>query len=250
MDKKLNVDIYCLCWNEIQLLPHVVKYWELIARHVYVFDNYSDDGSVEFLSKFDWITVQQFKSDGINELIYLQIKDNCWKNSDADWVIVCDLDECIYSEHFFDELLSINNIYTIVNPQWVECLNSNGVPKQSDKLLHKIIDGCYINSDSTENKSKMLMFKPSEITNINYTVGAHSCSPTGNVKIYKGFNILHFKQLGIEYTLNRHKSYLNRLSQINKQYNWGCHYNTTLEEYTKKISEKYKNILQIDKILI
>ena len=45
---------------------------------VVVFDNYSTDNSVELLSKYPWIEIRQFHSDGQNDIIQAQIKNQCW----------------------------------------------------------------------------------------------------------------------------------------------------------------------------
>ena len=59
----MNIDVYTLCWNEMAILPFVIEAWKRFARHVYVFDNGSTDGSIEFLKRYDWITVEHFGKD-------------------------------------------------------------------------------------------------------------------------------------------------------------------------------------------
>lgn len=55
----MKVDLYTLCWNEIKIIPFVIDYWKNIKEqvdefHVYIYDNGSDDGSVEELRKYGY----------------------------------------------------------------------------------------------------------------------------------------------------------------------------------------------------
>ena len=64
-----------LCYNEIDILPFVSKYWEKTGvDKVVVFDNGSTDGSIEELSKHQFIDVRHFVSEGQNEFIQKTIK--------------------------------------------------------------------------------------------------------------------------------------------------------------------------------
>ena len=47
----------------MHILPFVRQYWERIGCDVVVFDNGSEDGSVEYLSMFPYVTVRHFDSD-------------------------------------------------------------------------------------------------------------------------------------------------------------------------------------------
>ena len=242
---KQSIDIYVLCWNEMQIAPFIVDYWKKVARHVYVFDNGSTDGSIEYLSSFDWITVEHYESDGINDLIYLKIKNNCWKGSDADWVWVSDFDEILYSDNFQEELDFLDeNGYTIVKPNWINCVSKTNVPEyQEGKLLHELIDG------GVYGGPKNIFFKPSEIKEINYGPGAHFCQPTGNVKLANKLNVIHFTNLGVEYILNRNHLYRDRLSKVNKSMGFGIHYMYTDDKYVSDMENDYKNRKPIKDLL-
>ena len=85
-----------------------------------VYDNGSDDGSVEYLSQYPWIEVRQFKTNGFDDTANMNIKNSCWKESIgiADFVVVSDLDECLYSPVLESELdyMKANDI-TICGPR-------------------------------------------------------------------------------------------------------------------------------------
>jgi glycosyltransferase involved in cell wall biosynthesis len=101
-------------------IPFVVDYWKGFAERVIVYDNGSDDGSVEYLSQYPWIEVRQFKTNGFDDTANMNIKNSCWKESIgiADFVVVSDLDECLYSPVLESELdyMKANDI-TICGPR-------------------------------------------------------------------------------------------------------------------------------------
>ena len=96
---KYTVDIITFCYNEMIILPWVVDYWRRIARHVYVFDDGSTDGSKEFLDKLDFVTVidMSFLTENkLNDRVLIWAKNNLFKMLHSDFSIICDMDECLY----------------------------------------------------------------------------------------------------------------------------------------------------------
>jgi hypothetical protein len=94
----------------------------------------------------------------------------------------------------------------------------------------------------------MILFDPHRITEINYKPGAHEADPEGIVKTgkYEDLKLLHYKNLGIEYVLNRINTYRHRLSQTNRELNLGLHYE---QENQTIVAEIQKN-MQIAKPVI
>ena len=117
---KYKIYAYVVYWNEMDNIPFVVDYWKRFAERVIVYDNGSDDGSVEYLSQYPWIEVRQFKTNGFDDTANMNIKNSCWKESIgiADFVVVGDLDECLYSHVLESELdyMKANDI-TICGPR-------------------------------------------------------------------------------------------------------------------------------------
>ena len=98
--ESMTVHVHTFCWNEMEILPFAVQYWKRFADKVFVYDNGSDDGSVEYLSKFDFIEVQHYDTrNELNDYVLRDMKNSVWKKSreEADFAVVCDLDECLYA---------------------------------------------------------------------------------------------------------------------------------------------------------
>jgi hypothetical protein len=122
---------------------------------------------------------------------------------------------------------------------------SNYFPEyQSEKLIVDSIKNGVFDKDSC----KSILFDPHRIVEINFTDGAHFCYPWGIVRTKEDNELflLHYKNLGVEYVLNRCNMYRNRLSQINIEKNYGAQYLQEDEQITKEI---YENLNKADKII-
>jgi hypothetical protein len=226
--KDFKIDVYTVCWNEIDLIKFVVDYWKRFARHVFVFDNGSNDGTIEYLKQFDWITVIPFDTDDkIDDQVYIDIKNNMWKYSrdKADYVVVCDIDECLWSTNLDKELHYMkNNNQSICHPKWYTMIGDKMYYHQDGVYLHEQMRTAY----GDGGKDKAILFSTKDVEDINYYPGCHQCDPDpNNLKIYDGNNIfaMHYaKSFGPEYSVNKHHILRERLSETNKKKGYGVHY--------------------------
>ena len=247
----MNIDVYTLCWNEMAILPFVIEAWKRFARHVYVFDNGSTDGSIEFLKQYDWITVEHFgkdteKSNALNS----NIKNTKWKGSDADYVVVCDLDECLVGKDVIKTLEDCKKRgATIVETEWYDFINpQNEIPQYEEgKTLYEV------SPYATRNKtSKTLVFDPKKITDMNYGVGAHRCYPKGIIKKFKptGLFVHHINNcLCLDYKLKRYEMQNARRSAEDKRKGWGIHYGWDKERSTRGYNDFLKNKTNFKNVL-
>ena len=76
-----------------------------LLRAFFVWDNFSDDGSRQLIEACPNAVLMSYDSGGeYSERILQRLKNNCWKWSTADWVIVCDVDELVYHPHLLQYL--------------------------------------------------------------------------------------------------------------------------------------------------
>lgn len=237
MQKNITVDVYVLCYNELKLSKFVLDYWNLFATNVYIYNNKSTDGCIELLkqeNRFNIEIIDFDTNDKIDDKKYLKIKNNEWKKSKnvADFVVVSDFDEIIYSKNIMTELKFMkDNNYTICIPNTYQMF-SKTIPKYNGQLLHNIIQTGY--NDPTF--GKIILFNPNKINNINYTPGAHSAKPNGEINIYINNNIflLHFKNIEFNSLYEKHLIYSKRLSKYNLRFNCGKQYN---DNYYKQLND-------------
>lgn len=236
----MNIDVYTVCWNEMAIIPFCIDYWKRFARHVYVFDNGSTDGSVEYLKQYDWITVQPFgNKDFKQNAENSRIKNEKWKGSDADYVVCCDMDELIIGNNIKGKFeLCKQSGYTIIEFDWLWLAGGDNPKYQEGKLLHELCPNII-----NDKVSKVMVFSPKDITEMNYGPGAHRCKPKGKVKKIHLKTIFCYhicNNLSLEYKLERYKLQNKRRSKEDIKKKWGIHY--TFSE--QRIRTGYNNAMK------
>jgi hypothetical protein len=229
----------------MDIAPFVIDYWKRFVTKAVVYDNGSTDGSVEFLKQFDWIEVRHFDTDGMNDIVQMNIKNDCWHESrgKADWVVVCDFDEMIFSQDLEGELTKMReNGGTILFNKWYAFRGDHRPEYESGKLLHELIPTVSEQLINAQHRGfgKLVLFDPNKIETMGYGIGAHVASPKGEVKDYISDRIytLHIdKGLGIEYSIMKKKLMKDRLSETNKRNGYCVHYQFSEE----KMREDYAN---------
>lgn len=228
----MKIDLHMIAWNEQKLIPFVLRYYKKICDQIYVYDNYSTDETPQIAREFG-AHVTQFGIPGkLDDLEYLKIKNNCWKKSEADYVIVCDTDEVLWH----DMLLLGLRTARMKGATMFDTIGFNIYSKNWPKLnLLELNTGVY-----ADGYSKNIIFDPSAIREMNYNPGAHRCKPMGNI-VVSNFNpyVLHYRNIGpFDDILNRRKTYQSRMSHMNKVKGYGSHYTWTEAKIRKEYDEK------------
>lgn len=218
----MTVEVYAIMYNEEYVLPHFLKHYQNnFNAKITVFDNHSTDNSRQ-IALDHGCTVKTFDTQGkINEAWYLNIKNQAWKNSKADFVMVIDIDE--FLELPFD--LDINR-FTILNT-----LGYDMIGEPSSRM--GVHNGMF---------NKKVCFSPKHVKEINYIPGCHTCNPVGNLIYSSPATLLHRKYISEEYVLKKHNEYESRLSAFNKERGYGVHYeNNTIQSVKEKFEYLWKN---------
>lgn len=219
----MTVEAFIIAWNEEDIIGHTVRhYQEHFGAKVNVFDNYSTDRTRE-IATHSGAYVESFGTPGVlDDLTYLELKNNIWKNSHADWVIVCDADELLVFNSA-DPLNGMDDCIGACNIVWPMGWDvySDEMPAPNDDIF------CINTGYEYENYAKRIMFNRHAIKEINYRPGCHSCNPVGDVRYSnkEDFTLMHYKNIGgIERKIARNKAYQARMSKMNRQKGYGVHY--------------------------
>ena len=217
----MQIELFMIMYNEAEILPLVLKHYQQFCSKITLFDNYSTDGSKE-LAESMGCTVIPFGTPGqLNDLHYLEVKNNCWKGSKADYVIVCDADEVLYARSADEFIYPAFQGCTIFKTQGWQII-SDEMPKEN---ITEITNGWPFN-----NYSKSICFDPKAITEIAFNPGAHKIVPVGNV-VYSDdtLYLLHYRQLGgVQRLMDRYRAYMDRMSPVNRAKGYGSHYKRVL----------------------
>ncbi len=220
-----SIEVFAICYNEELLLPYFINHYKKMGAKITIYDNQSTDRSKSIIKLSGCNYISYDSNNQIRDDLYLKIKNNCWKESKADWVIVCDIDELI--EINFDI-----SRYNIINTKGFDMI---GLPPSRTGVHNRMY-------------SKHIMFRPDCFAEINYKPGCHSCAPimsmrgsiksniSGSIEIA---NLMHHKYISEDYVYKRHLMYQERLSDVNKQYGWGIEYQNVER---KKIDDKFNEL--------
>ncbi len=232
----MTIHLYTICWNEEGMLPHFLRHYTSFCDRIFVYDNFSSDGSAAICSSFKNVTLRQYDSGNqIRDDLYLAIKNSVWKQSrgKADWVIVCDVDEFLYATGLRGQLEQLH----LSEDTLVRCKGFNMVsqhyPLTNDSIFDTIQEGV-----PSSSFNKVLLFRPDQIDEINFGPGAHTCYPIGSIRYSKlDFKLLHYKYLSLERHLQRYRSMAARLSEYNKKFSFGFHYAYSSRKIKKEFDE-------------
>ena len=208
--------IFTITYNEELMLPYFIEHYRLRFPNckIVVYDNESTDDTVKIALKND-CEVITYKTNGkLDDITYLEIKNNCWKNCKG-WVIVCDCDELIDVADYILTLES-NEGTTLIRFNAFNMVNMANDLK-IDGIKHAI---------RSESYDKSYCFDTRFISEINYSAGCHSASPIGSKIAYSNsiYFAYHYKYINVDYMVNRHANFAKRLSEINIKKGYGGHY--------------------------
>lgn len=237
------VEAFVIGWNESDTIRLTLSHYNSFCEKVTLFDNYSTDGTPD-IARDMGAEVKQFGTPGVlSDDDYLTVKNNCWKKSQADWVVVCDADELLWSGTFYDRVFFIQATEigaTIIKTIGFDVI-SNEMPKENFLELQT--------GNVNDNYSKLVCFNPKQIKEINFKYGCHVAKPTGNVIYYhRPFLLMHYRNIGGPQRLvQRHAMYRPRMSDKNLRFGLGVHYTWTDEQRIKEWYEKYDNSVELSK---
>ncbi len=240
MSPRFRMSVYTVCFNEERMLPHFLNHYSRIANRIVIYDNQSTDRSVSIAQERPNVEVRSFDTGGkLSEITLTKIRSTCWKDDDADYVVVCDVDEILFVADF-DRFLADHADVDVFKPIGFQMI-ANEFPTDYDRpITDQVKNGAFAQSFS-----KMVLFRPSAVKDMNYGPGSHSAMPTGyrQLKIYDAarqgadLKLLHYKFLGVSYVSGRNAFLGHRLGEEFRTHNYGYHYRFGADVFQKKFNE-------------
>ena len=224
----MEIEVYIMARNEAKMIPYLVRHYSQFAKLIFLEGN-SSDNTIDLAISFGATVYHYDMPDELDDQKHIEIKNTCWKDSKADWVMIIDADEFIYHPDLI-KILSETKA-TIIQPSFHNMF-SDKFPSTPGQIYDEVKMGT---EDGGIWHSKPIIFKPGEIKEINLHPGSHYASPVGNVNLVydTGIKILHMRFLGREYVYEHY--YLNsyRNSEANRSKGYGVQYDWGPEEIDK-----------------
>lgn len=201
----LKVDVYSIMRNEIKILPYFLRHYETFADRIFVWDDGSNDGTLEMLKSHPKVKVLPLNLGRIDDDYFV---NKLWpqyetiSRGNADWVMCIDADEFIYHPNILNKLEELGKEgikrvlchgFTMYHPTF---------PTTSGQIYDEVKLGV-----KDKWSTKHVLFTPD--IRIRWSRGRHRLRtdhPPNIVTILDiGIHILHFRYLGWEYYMERTK---------------------------------------------
>ncbi|HUD65099.1 MAG TPA: glycosyltransferase family 2 protein [Candidatus Sulfotelmatobacter sp.] len=235
MPGRLRTELYCLCWNDARMLPFFFRHYDSLVDKYFIFDNGSTDGSLSLLERHGKVEISHFDVAGDSFVEEeRRLGDTMWRRSNADWVIVTDIDEHIYHPHFNEYLQRCTDQgITAIQSVGYEMV-SDSFPTGPQPLLEQVTIGT-----RSSGHDRLCVFNPKALTETNFTAGRHEAKPAGRVLWPDSFEVLllHYKQLGVDYAIARSAELRQGLRPKDLAQSWGVHYTWSPDQIVAKWQE-------------
>lgn len=241
----MNCEVHLCCYNEAEILPFTLRHYATFCQRIVLHDNYSTDDSRK-IAKAAGAEVKAWGVPNvIDEAALCGMKNNAWRGTTADWVIVGDADEFIYFPQGAFSTLSAyeRNLETVIKPQGFEMF-SEDYPKGGGQIY----DLMPLGAPDVRWYSKPSLFSPKRVASITYEYGAHRCggmlkdgTPFGNPTEFTDppTYLLHYKHIGgVERLARIYDKAYSRQTALAHQMGWG-----NQDPGLKHAQEKRKAIL-------
>lgn len=232
----MSIEAHIVAWNEDDTIHLSIKHYQAFCSRIIIWDNHSTDNTQEIAKAMGCVVKTFGKPGELSDRALMELKNECWKSHNPgqdrrDFVIVVDADEILFVDKY---QFGLNrNLITLFKPIGWQVM-SYDMPKED------WLEITYGHKD--ENYSKVVMFDPKKIREINYHIGAHVCSPKGEIVWLTSFGyLMHYRNVGGPQRLvDRHKLYRERLSEENKTRGFGKHYTWDDETRVREWQERYE----------
>lgn len=143
-----------------------------------IYDNESQDGTAE-LAEFLGCRAVSYSTDGeLRDSKYMEIKSNCWRASDADWILIVDLDEWVDIRPQDLDAFDAHNV-TIIDPQQMILVWENDTLALVSSIPKGLVDASAM---ETQFYGKTNLFNCHAITDFAICPGGHHVNVSGRLK--------------------------------------------------------------------
>jgi hypothetical protein len=217
----MKIHLYFACWNEAHMLGFFFRHYDSWVDKYIVYEDGSTDDSVQILKEHPKVELRKFEYHTPGNIFdSLRVMENkVWKESkgEADWVIMVDVDE-----HLFVPGVPMREFLENYASKGITLVPALGYQMLSEDFPERDEHLCFTRTRGAPytQMNKMTLFNPNAIDEINTGVGRHRAKPVGRLKFAKcdELLLLHYKYLGFENTVKRHKILYARNNEVRSRF--------------------------------
>jgi hypothetical protein len=211
----MQIEAFTITHNEQRILPQYIDWYKKFVDKITIYDDHSTDETLEIAYKAD-CTVIPFGNDDFDDRLNNDVRNNSWKESKANFIIVGDLDEFLYCPENIRDILEKTNA-TIIKTQGYEIMSEIDMPFTEAKMGYR-----------ESHLDKVMCVRPDKIKAINFTYGGHHENPEGEVAYFDNsnglFKLLHFSGVGRNAWVSKSLRYKSRFCKWNYEVGAGIHH--------------------------
>jgi len=226
-----------MAFNEEVLIQYMIDHYRnnFPNCNIVLFNNDCTDNTIPIAKKNNCEIIHYPTNNQVDDFKLRELKNNCWKSSKTDWVLICDI----------DELLNINEKKLkheeIIGTTIISSEGYNMVNMEDNFDLTNIKYGF-----RAYQYDKAYLFNKKYIKEINYCHGGHSCQPIGKIKFSdKKYKLYHYKYINPDYHVSRYKITADRLSQANIKCGMGLYYIDTPEHIRAAFESERLRVIKV-----
>jgi glycosyltransferase involved in cell wall biosynthesis len=231
-----SVEIFGIFWNEQEIIQDFIDWYRvrLPNAKITIIDNESDDKTVE-IAKNNGCEVISYNTNGfMDEQTLMNLRNNIWRNSNSEWIIIVDSDEFVDITH---DILDKSN-WNVAKCVGYEMFGE-GEP------IEELLYGC-----QTDGYSKSAVFNKNEIENMNFGPGNHTERPTPKSGFLVNFaenrpNLYHTKWRSWSNGINRAHILSKRRSEHSDKMGWNFHYGLPDSKHSEYYGNGIKNRIKV-----
>lgn len=171
----MKIETHILAYNGAEIFIYAVRHYTTFANRIILHDLGSTDGTLDIAAQFG-VEIRQWDSKNqVNNLLLKQIKEQAWRGTDSDWIIVADTDELIY---FPKGAVDSFNSYSV---QGLPVIKPHGFEMFSETYPvtnGQIYDEVKFGARDDRWYAKPIVFSPGLVESIEFSAGAHECWAT------------------------------------------------------------------------
>jgi hypothetical protein len=227
-----GVHLYTVCWNEAEMLGFFFRHYDRWVDRYVVFDDGSDDGTLEILHAHPRVEVRAFPRHADSFVhAHTHLNNTAWNESRgvADWVVLADVDELLAHPRLpiRDYLAAQRAAGVTLIPGLGFGMVADDLPPDTGQLEDAVRTG-----RPRAAFNKIGVFDPDAVETLGIDHGRHVAAPRGDVLLPARDEVMlkHFKHLGFERWCARDDALATRRGQRDLAERLGKHYLQTRAE--------------------
>ena len=135
-----KIEIITMMYNELFLAPYFCQHYSFADKIRVILDTDTNDGTEDILSRYKNVSVEYFTfPDMMDDILKVQKLSDAYSSSDADWVMMPDADEFIFTKDHLEESVRafLERFPSIIDLIYVSLYQVYRNRKDEDLVLEK-----------------------------------------------------------------------------------------------------------------